>query len=124
MVSNRQSSDVNIRGGMSETAIVTCTVLDIRPVNQGRLVATAEVEFDFDGILFALDGVQVIRPKEPGSRHEIVAVRLPRYRASNGEWRQAIRLPLEVESVLGDVVMAKCVDLGIANSRQTLLAGK
>ena len=105
---------------MTDTAIVNCTVLEIRPVRQGRLVALATVEIDVDGVVFIVEGVQIFKFRMQGDRRELVGVGPPCYRAPDGTWRKAIRLPPEVEAALGEAVMQRCNELGIADCQRRL----
>ena len=62
---------------MSDTALVQCGVLDVHPVNKGRLLALASVEID-------IEGVQVVRVPANRERPEMTGVDLPRYRGGDG----------------------------------------
>ncbi len=98
---------------MTETALITATVLAVEPVGKGRLLALASVELVLDGVAFVLHGVQVVRLKHPVSGQEATGVDLPRYRAPDGQWRAAIALPPELRRPLGDAVLEQCCVLGI-----------
>ncbi len=105
---------------MSDTAIINCTVLEIRPWRQGRIVALARIELDIEGVCLVLDGVQIYRYRLPGDAREIAGVRPPRFRAPDGNWRETVALPPEVERALTDVVLLRCRELGIADCRRVL----
>ena len=90
---------------MDDVAVVNCTVLSARAVRRGRLVAVASVEIDIEGVVFVLDGVRVFRFRVDGDRREMQGVGPPCYRDPDGSWRDAVRLPPEVEKVLGDEVL-------------------
>ena len=83
---------------MDDVAVVNCTVLSARAVRRGRLVAVASVEID-------IEGVRVFRFRVEGDRREMQGVGPPCYRDPDGSWREAVRLPPEVEKVLGDEVL-------------------
>lgn len=50
---------------------VHCTLIALTPKNTGRLLALADVELDFDGVLVTVNSIRVER--EPNS----VSVRMP-----------------------------------------------
>lgn len=95
---------------MSDSVPVIVTVLDMQPVNRGKLIALATVEVEIEGIAFTINGVQLMRITSPT---EGTAVDLPRYRDAAGEWRQAISLPDELRGPIGDAVLEKSLELGI-----------
>lgn len=95
---------------MTNSVPVTVTVLDMQPVNRGRLLALATVEVEIEGVAFVINGVQLTRITSPT---EGTAVDLPRYRDAAGEWRQAITLPDELRGPIGDAVLEKSLELGI-----------
>lgn len=98
---------------MSETAVVHCTVLELRPARQGRVLALATVQIEIEGIVLTIEGVQVHRFRFPGDPRDMIGVRPPQYRAADGCWRDAIHMPREVEEALGDVVLAECREAGL-----------
>lgn len=98
---------------MTNTSLITATVLDVTPIGKGRILALASVELMVDGIAFTLHGVQVVRLKHPGTGHEATGVDLPRYRGPDDAWRQAAELPEELRKPLGDAVFERCCELGI-----------
>ncbi|WP_191057985.1 hypothetical protein [Geminicoccus harenae] len=98
---------------VNDTTLITATVLDVQPMPKGRLLALASVELVLDGVPLVLHGVQVIRLKHPVTGEEATGVDLPRYRAPDGSWRQAVELPPELRRPLGDAVLEQCCALGI-----------
>jgi stage V sporulation protein G len=96
----------------NDTTLITATVLDVQPVPKGRLLALASVELVLDGVPLVLYGVQVIRLKHPLTGKEATGVELPRYRAPDGSWRQAVELPPELRRPLGDAVLEQCCLIG------------
>lgn len=98
----------------SETSTVSIVVVTINPVSSGgRLLALADAEILLDGVAIGLHGLQVYADS---SKTEI---RLPKYRAPNGDWLPAISLPPELKEPLGDAVMAAGIEAGILKERGT-----
>lgn len=95
-----------------ETTSATITVLDLRPVNHGKLLALADVELAIEGVVMVIHGVQVRADAEK------TEVTLPTYRASDGSWKSAITLPDELRGSMGDIVMAAGIDAGILKQRE------
>lgn len=50
---------------MTNSVPVTVTVLDMQPVNRGRLLALATVEVEIEGAAFVINGVQLTRITSP-----------------------------------------------------------
>ena len=100
---------------MTDTALVSCRVLEVIPLTTGRLIALASVEIDIEGVCFVLHGVQVARGHLDGREGALVTV--PNYRAADGRWRAAVALPEELKGPLGDVVLAECLALGLVRQR-------
>ena len=96
-----------------ETALTTVTVLDVQAVRKGQIIALAAVEIELDGIAFIVNGLQVIRTREPASGREATGVALPRYRAPDGEWKPAIELPDELREPVTAAILDHCCDRGI-----------
>ena len=90
-----------------ETTTATITVLDIQPVQAGKLLALADVEMVLDGISLVLHGIQV-RADANGTK-----ITLPNYRAPSGEWRSAISMPDELRGPMGVVVIAAAMVAGL-----------
>jgi stage V sporulation protein G len=101
---------------MTDTSLVEVTVGDIRVIRQGRVVALASAELTVDGVSFALHGMQVIRTRDATGK-DALGVDLPRYRDPTGAWRPALELPDELRKPLGDAVLERCCELGIAERR-------
>ena len=99
---------------MDRTATVEITVLGVRPVGKGRLLALASVELALEGVLFVLHGLQVLQIRDAITGAPATGVDLPRYRLPDGSWQVAIKLPPELERPIGDAVLARCCELGIA----------
>ena len=59
---------------MTDAALVTVTVLDVRAVQKGQIIALAAVEIELDGVAFALNGLQVIRTRDSNSGREAAGV--------------------------------------------------
>ncbi len=96
----------------SSTTTVQITVLNLAPMHgRGNLLALADVEVLLDGISIILHGVQVF------ATDQRTEVRLPKYRAPDGNWVAAITLPDEVKGPLGDVVIAAGLEAGILRQR-------
>ncbi len=106
---------------MSTSVIVNCTVLDVRPVRKGRLIALASVEIDVDGIVFVIDGVRIFRYRQPGHADDFAGVGPPQFRDQQGVWRDALQLPDEVEAVFADTVIHRCNELGITDVKRTVV---
>ncbi len=86
---------------------IRCTLLNIVAKNTGRLLALADVELDFDGVLVEVNSVRLER--EPNG----TSVRLPIDR----EGRALIVLPEEVRQAMADVVLAGALNAGIVVER-------
>lgn len=104
----------------SASAIVNCTVLDIKEVRKGRLIALASVEIDVDGIVFVLDGVRIFRYRAVGNVQDLAGVSAPQYRDERGVWQSAVQLPPEIEAVFSDAVMRRCNELGVTDVKRTV----
>lgn len=102
---------------MNDFATINCTVIDVRPVNKGRLIALATVEINIDGIVMTIDGVQVVRLPATANKQEMTGVDVPHYRGADGTWRRAVMLPDELDGPLGDAVLERCCELGITRRR-------
>ena len=103
---------------MTDISLVEVTVGDIRVIRQGRVVALAIAELTVDGVSFALHGMQVIRTRgDATTEKDALGVDLPRYRDPTGAWRPALELPDELRKPLGDAVLERCCELGIAERR-------
>lgn len=96
---------------MSDTAAVTCRVLEVQPQQLGKLIALAAVEIVIDGIPLVIHGVQVARTR--AGEREATLVTLPNYRGADGRWKAAITLPDELREPIADVVLAQCLDMGL-----------
>ncbi len=97
----------------TESTMVSCTVVDVQAVNKGRLIALATVDVEIDGVVIRIDGIQIVRMPPTAKRSEMTGVDLPRYRAADGAWKQAIQLPDEVRIPIGDAVLDRCCEEGI-----------
>lgn len=95
----------------TETALVTARVLDLSPCHHSDLLALADVEIVVAGVAFVLHGVQL---RADTRRTQVT---LPRYRATDGEWRAAVTLPEELRGPVGDVVIAAGLDAGILKDK-------
>lgn len=98
---------------MADTALVRCTVLEVQPVNAGRILALASVEVEIDGVVFVVEGVQVVRVPATRDQPERTGVDLPRYRNRQGAWRPTLKMPEEVRQPLGDAILERCCEMGI-----------
>jgi hypothetical protein len=56
----------------------------------------------------------VIRTRDATTGKDALGVDLPRYRDPTGSWRPALELPDELRKPLGDAVLERCCELGIA----------
>lgn len=89
-------------------------VLAVTPVaGKSKLLALASAEISVAGVTFTLHGIQVIRIKDPATGREATGVDVPRYRAPNGTWRQAVELPPELHKPLAHGILDECCELGI-----------
>ena len=99
---------------MSETTTVHVRVLAVSPVTgKSKLLALASAEIIVEGVAFTLHGIQVIRTKDPDTGAEATGVDVPRYRASDGAWRQAVELPPELHKPLSHAILDECCALDI-----------
>jgi stage V sporulation protein G len=67
----------------------------------------ADVVVLLDGVAIILHGVQVHATLDQ------TEIRLPKYRASDGNWMAAISLPEEVKGPTGDAMIAAGIEAGI-----------
>lgn len=86
---------------------VRCTLLNIVAKNSGRLLALADVELDFDGVMVEVNSVRLEREQSGTS------VRLPIDR----DGRALIVLPEEVRQAMADVILGGALDAGIVVER-------
>ncbi len=79
---------------------VTFTVTGLERVEgHGRLLALAALEIEFDGVILAVNGVQVIRQ---GKR---LATQAPRFRnPKTGVWAPAVILPDELGAAIAQEI--------------------
>lgn len=95
-------------GDQPSTTTVQITVLNLAPMRgSGNLLALADVEVLLDGVSIILHGVQVF------ATDQRTEVRLPKYRAPDGNWMAAITLPDEVKGPMGDAVIAAGIEAGV-----------
>lgn len=96
----------------SSTTTVQITVLNLAPMRgRGNLLALADVEVLLDGVSIILHGVQVC------ATDQRTEVRLPKYRAPDGNWVAAITLPDEVKGPMGDVVIVAGIEAGVLRQK-------
>ncbi len=88
-----------------ETMPVRFTVRSVEPVHgRGILVGLAVVEMDVSGVVFMLQGVQIIAT--PGSGK--VECRAPMWRhPSRGTWIPGVLLPPELADVMAHEVLSE-----------------
>ena len=95
-----------------DTTTVQITVLHLVPTQgRGNLLALADVEVLIDGVSITLHGVQVC------ATDQRTEVRLPKYRAPDGNWMAAISLPDEVKGPMGEAVVAVGVEAGVLRKK-------
>ena len=78
----------------------------------GKLFALAAVEVDIDGVAIEIHGVRAMHVPPAATRIEV-----PTYRDAAGRARAAIILPEEVRGPMGDAVLDRLVELGLAVRR-------
>lgn len=86
---------------------IRCTLLSIKAVAAGKLLALADVELDFGGVPVEIKSIRLER--EPNG----TSVRLPIDR----EGRALVVLPEEVRQAMADVVLAGALEAGIVVER-------
>jgi hypothetical protein len=94
------------------TAPVSITVLSVTPMRAGKLFALAAVEIDIDGVLIEIHGIRATHVPVAATRIE-----LPTYRDDAGRSQPAIVLPEEARGPIGDAVLDRLVELGLAVRR-------
>ena len=94
------------------TAPVSITVLSVTPMRAGKLFALAAVEVDIDGVPIEIHGIRAMHVPPAATRIE-----LPTFRDAVGRSRAAIILPEEVRGPIGDAVLDRLVELGLAVRR-------
>lgn len=95
---------------MQGAATVEVTVVAVRPVGRGRLLALATVELMLDGVGFVIHGIQVLQLFHPVSRAPATGIELPRYRSFDGSWRLALELPDELHEPIAPAVLKRCCE--------------
>ena len=88
------------------------SVLDVQPINAGKLFALATVEIDIDGVIIVVRGIQALRIGPARTRIE-----LPKFRDASGQWRSAVSLPDEVKGPIGDAILDALIERGLAVRR-------
>ena len=99
----------------SDTAVVTLTVGDARPVDSKTLSALVDVDVQLSGLSFPISSVQARRLPDGDT-----SVHLPTFRDTDGHWRPAIQLPQETRGLLVDAVLAFLVEENLARPRLAL----
>jgi stage V sporulation protein G len=97
---------------VSSTTPVSITVLSVSPMRAGKLFALAAVEIDVDGVLIEIHGIRAMHVPPAATRIE-----LPTFRDAAGRSQAAIILPEEVRGPIGDAVLDRLVELGLAIKR-------
>ena len=101
----------------ADTAVITFTISNPRPVESRTLFALVDIEVHIAGISLLIQGVQARRLPAGGT-----SIHLPTYRDADGSWRPAIRLPEEVQGPLTDAVLGFLVEAGLARPKFKPLA--
>lgn len=97
---------------VSSSTTVSITVLSVTPIRAGKLFALAAVEIDVDGVLIEIHGIRAMHVPPAATRIE-----LPTFRDAAGRSQAAIILPEEVREPIGDAVLGRLVELGLAAKR-------
>jgi stage V sporulation protein G len=100
---------------IASTTPVSITVLAVTPMRAGKLFALAAVEIDIDGVLIEIHGIRALHVPPAATRIE-----LPTFRDAAGRAQAAILLPEEVRGPIGDAVLGRLVELGLAVRRSSL----
>jgi len=95
----------------SATTAIGLTVLEVEPVNCGKLYALVTAEIDIEGVAIIVHGIQAVR--DPGGTR----IALPKFRDARGTWRSAVVLPEEIKGPLGDAVLEALIERGLAKRR-------
>ena len=86
---------------MSETATVTFTLVGTERVrDKGKLIGLANVEVEWGGIAFTLQGITVVRESD-GS----ISCLAPRFRHPGGRWLPGVVLPPTLIKAIGNEVL-------------------
>ena len=94
-----------------ETERVTFTIANLRTLNGKRLYALVDVEVQVVGLSFGVLGVQIRRDSN------VLSVRLPTHRNTQGLWKPVVTMPDEVLEPLRTAVMEYLVEEGVARHR-------
>ena len=86
---------------------VNCTLIALTPKSTGRLLALADVELDFDGVLVTVNSIRVERETNG------VSVRMPVDR----DGRPLIIVPDEVKDGISDIVLDAALEAGVVKER-------
>jgi DNA-binding cell septation regulator SpoVG len=86
---------------------VRCTLINIISKSAGRLLALADVELDFDGVVVEINSIRIER--EPNG----VSVRMPVDR----DGRALVVLPDEVKDAISDIILGGALAAGIVKER-------
>jgi stage V sporulation protein G len=103
----------------SPTTSVSITVLSATPIRAGKLFALAAVAIDIDGVLLEIHGIRAVHIPPAATR-----VELPTFRDAAGRSQTAIILPEEVRGPIGDAVLSRLVELGLAVWRSAFTSPK
>ncbi|MDX3911009.1 MAG: hypothetical protein QHC67_14490 [Sphingobium sp.] len=98
--------------GDDGNALVTITVLNAQPASGKALYALVDVELLIEGVEVVIYGVQARRVPDGGT-----SIHLPTFKAADGTWQPAIKLPSELRGPLGDIVLEFLVQEGLAKPR-------
>lgn len=95
-----------------DTAVLTFVVSNARRIDSKTLFAMVDVEMQFAGVAFVIQGVQARRLPQAGT-----SIHLPTFKDINGDPKTAIVLPDGVHEPLANAVLAFLVEEGLARPR-------
>jgi hypothetical protein len=87
-----------------ETVPVGLTVIGVEPVRgSGKLIALGIIKLDIGGVIFRLQGVQILRQRDGSLTCAAPCFRHPR----DGRWLPAVLLPPELSDAIAAEVLAE-----------------
>lgn len=95
-----------------DTAPVSFSLLNFRPVESRVIYAMGDVELDICGVAITLHGVTCRNLANGGT-----SVHLPQSRNDRGEWISAVSLPSELREALADRILEHLLEIGIAKQK-------
>jgi hypothetical protein len=108
------AAQVSEDGDRADTAKVDCTIVRVKPLEGTRVYALIDIELNIAGVLFGIRGIQARHLSSGGT-----SIHLPMFRDTDGQWRGAVVLPVELRDALADQILNHLVELGVAQHKSS-----